>query len=47
LTGATGNASGPHLHYEVLVRGRPINPGGQASGSHSPGVHSSGRLRRS
>jgi murein DD-endopeptidase MepM/ murein hydrolase activator NlpD len=25
-TGATGNASGPHLHYEILVDGRPVNP---------------------
>jgi murein DD-endopeptidase MepM/ murein hydrolase activator NlpD len=26
LTGASGNASGSHLHYEVHVKGRPINP---------------------
>jgi murein DD-endopeptidase MepM/ murein hydrolase activator NlpD len=26
LTGASGNASGPHLHYEVLFNGRPVNP---------------------
>jgi murein DD-endopeptidase MepM/ murein hydrolase activator NlpD len=26
LIGATGHASGPHLHYEVLVNDRPVNP---------------------
>ena len=26
LIGATGHASGPHLHYEVLVDGWPVNP---------------------
>jgi len=26
--GASGNASGPHLHYEVIRNGAPVNPRG-------------------
>lgn len=36
-TGATGNASGPHLNYEVLVHGRPVNPRDPVPNVAAPG----------
>ena len=43
--GASGIATGPHVHFEVLVRGRPIDPLEYLAASHDSATAVAERLR--
>jgi murein DD-endopeptidase MepM/ murein hydrolase activator NlpD len=40
LSGATGHATGPHVHYEVRVSGTPVNPYRYLAKGPNPQSHS-------